>query len=375
MSTRKVPKVLFGVVDLCRITGGITMLARSAFRVLNEMARKGEISLQVLVLNEAGPDSGDSLMKDIRTADIMWCNGSKTRFAAAIALTMPDLAVFDHAGPARAAKVLPGIIRPPYCVFVHGVEIGEQVRQDYIDTLKGAVLLIANSHYTRKKAESLGTDLPPVTVCWPGIEKSSDIRSETEDPIVSEIGEHALLIVGRLAGCQQHKGHDHILECIPLILRRVPDAQLVIAGDGDDMERLRQKVTALGVEKQVLFTGWVANEVLDGLYEKCAVFVMPSKGDGFGFVYLEAMSHRKPCVGLSNGSATEIIEHGVTGILVDREREEEMAAAISGLLEDTGACHEMGNAGFLRLNRMFLHKHYAARFHDVLDKALSKWKA
>ena len=114
---------------------------------------------------------------------------------------------------------------------------------------------------------------------------------------VPGIGPHALLIVGRLSAEQRHKGHDRLIEAMPAIIRRVPDAQLVIVGDGNDRERLQNKAMASEVGGNIVFTGRVGEQALHALYERCAVFAMPSTGDGFGFVYLEAMAHHKPCVG------------------------------------------------------------------------------
>jgi len=157
---------------------------------------------------------------------------------------------------------------------------------------------------------------------------------------------------------------------MPRILKHVPNAQLVIAGGGDDLERLKHKANYSGVEDHVIFTGRVSDELLCALYEKCAVFAMPSKGDGFGFVYLEAMSHKKPCVGLVDGAAAEIIEEGVTGLLVDRNKRGEMADSIASLLKDPLLLRRMGKAGYERLYSMFLFEHFDTRLRTILKEVL-----
>jgi len=365
----RIPRVTYAVVNLCRVTGGIAVLARSAYRTLYDMDRRGETRLRVAVLDERRPDPTDGLLQDCAGISIRWCAGSRIRFAWAVLASRPDLVIFDHAGPARVTGVLPRCVRPPYCVFVHGVEVAEQVRADYTKALEGARFLIANSHYTKSRAEALGADLPPIQVCWLGIDPVA-VRGKVDDLVLAAVGPHALLIVGRMAACQRHKGHDRLIECMPRIVERIPDAQLIIAGGGDDVERLRQKAGASGVGEQILFAGKVSDEVLHALYQRCAVFVMPSTGDGFGFVYLEAMSHAKPCVGLVDGSAAEIIEHGVTGLLVDRNKRPEMADAIATLLADPPRRDRMGKAGFGRLHGMFLQEHFGQRFRGVLRGAL-----
>ncbi|MFC1812277.1 glycosyltransferase family 4 protein [Thermodesulfobacteriota bacterium] len=367
----KIPKVLFCAVDLCRITGGITVLARLIFRSLTDMHLRGKIKLQAQVLNESGPDPNDELMQDFKEISIRWCSESRVRFTMGILTSKPDLVIFDHAGPSKSAKMLPAFVRPSYCVFIHGVEIDEQARPDYTKALEGATLLIANSNYTKSRVHKLGTNLPKIEVCRPGLdynEKKTDGNIDT--PLLSNIGSHAILIVGRMDASQCHKGHDYLIECMPEIIDQVPDAQLIIVGDGDDMERLKQKAETSGIKNSIFFTGRVSNDVLHALYEKCAVFVMPSKGDGFGFVYLEAMSHKKPCIGLLNSAAAEIIEHKVTGLLIDRDQKDEMTASIASLLKDTPLREKMGKAGFQRLHTIFLYEHFNRRLNATLGEVL-----
>ena len=87
---------------------------------------------------------------------------------------------------------------------------------------------------------------------------------------------------------------------------RHPDAVLAIAGDGDDRPRLEARVAALGITRAVRFLGRVDDDRLDELYRECRLFVMPSRDEGFGLVFLEAMRAGKPCIG-GRGAASEII--------------------------------------------------------------------
>ena len=181
-----------------------------------------------------------------------------------------------------------------------------------------------------------------------------------------------MLIVGRLSSEQQHKGHDHLLEAMPRILSAVPDTQLLIAGGGDDRERLERKARDLRIVNSVIFTGWVDEGQLHRLYERCALFVMPSEGDGFGIVFLEAMMHGKPCVGLKSGSAAEVFEDGMSGILVDREDREDMAGRLVSLLRDDEHRSRMGQAASNRYRRHFRHEHYARRLESILGDYLRR---
>jgi phosphatidylinositol alpha-1,6-mannosyltransferase len=96
---------------------------------------------------------------------------------------------------------------------------------------------------------------------------------------------------------ERYKGHDQILDAWPVVRSRIPDARLVIVGDGDDAPRLRAKAASLGLAASVLFTGFVTEAQLAALYQKASVFAMPSREEGFGLVYLEAMARGVPCIG------------------------------------------------------------------------------
>ena len=102
---------------------------------------------------------------------------------------------------------------------------------------------------------------------------------------------------------ERYKGHDQLLEAMTTL----PDARLVVAGDGDDRRRLEEKAAALGLGDRTFFTGFLSEATLAELYRRCAAFVMPSRGEGFGLVYLEAMRAGKPVLAARGSAAEEIV--------------------------------------------------------------------
>ena len=152
-----------------------------------------------------------------------------------------------------------------------------------------------------------------------------------------------------MASGERYKGHDQILEALP----RVPGARLVVAGDGDDRPRLEARAADLGCEERVTFTGFVSEATLAELYRRAAVFVMPSLGEGFGLVYLEAMRAGKPCVAARGSAADEVVADGETGFLVDRDDPEELASVLDRLLASPDLARRMGEAGRRRWREQF----------------------
>ena len=329
------------------------------------MHQEKSIRLEVHILEGSKPQADDELFKHHHLPVIRWYAGQRWRFALSSIFSRPDVLLFDHAGIARLQGLIPSPLGRPYILLIHGVEIWNDTRTDYLRTASKADLLIANSEYTARKARARYPALPDIRVCWPGKDDSNPgISGEGTTP--DTVGPHTMLIVGRLCAEQRHKGHDQLIETLPLILQTVPDAQLVIAGEGDDRERLEEKARELNVGDNIVFAGWVDEAQLNELYSQCAVFVMPSEGDGFGIVFLEAMMHQLPCVGLRTGAAAEIFEDEKSGILVDREDLKGMAKRISNLLLNESRRRQLGQAGYDRYQSMFRGRHYFTRLKSIL---------
>ena len=97
---------------------------------------------------------------------------------------------------------------------------------------------------------------------------------------------------------ERYKGHAEMLAAFPLVASSHPQAQLILAGDGNDRERLlgiaRQLPSAL--QSRIFMPGYVDQSLLERLYQACFAFALPSRGEGFGLVYLEAMAAGSPAL-------------------------------------------------------------------------------
>lgn len=138
-------------------------------------------------------------------------------------------------------------------------------------------------------------------------------------------GKRVLLTVGRLDAGERSKGFDEVLE----VLRELPeDVVYIIAGGGTDARRLQLRARELGVAAHVVFTGIFAEEEKTDLYNLADVYVMPSRGEGFGFVFLEAMACGVPAIGSKLDGGREALLDGKLGMLVDPTNPAEIRAAI-----------------------------------------------
>ena len=130
-------------------------------------------------------------------------------------------------------------------------------------------------------------------------------------------GRRVVLTLGRLAGRARAKGFDVVLDALPALAERVPEVSYLVAGDGPDRARLEAKARALGVADRVVFTGYVAEGEKADHYRLADCFAMPSRGEGFGIVLLEAMACGVPVVASSADASREAVLDGELGVIVD----------------------------------------------------------
>ena len=299
--------------------------------------------------------------------------GSRKALAAGVLVQQigrsKPVIVFDHLGLARVEALLPRAMRSPYLVFLHGIEVWRPLTWEWRRTLLGATQRVANSAFTRRRAMDSSPWLPRTGVLHLCLEEGEP-KNERNERLLDCAGSDFLLTVGRMAADERYKGFDELLAAMPEVLAGVPTARLVIAGDGDDRVRLQARAADLGLAGSVVFTGFVNEATLRELYARCAVFAMPSRNEGFGLVYLEAMRAGKPCLALRGSAAGEIIEDGVTGALVEDGSEEQLVNALVRLLRDAELRARLGEAGRKRWARTFTFDAFCNGLRPHLDSLL-----
>ena len=158
-----------------------------------------------------------------------------------------------------------------------------------------------------------------------------------------------LFAVGRLI---KRKGFDMAIEAMALVHKQYPDAQLVIAGEGDKQDEMKARIEELNLEGVVTMAGRLSHDELMSFYQGCDIFIMPNRqlenGDteGFGLVFLEANAFKKPVIGGNAGGAVDAIIQGETGLLVNGHSAVDVADAILTLLGDETLRREMGEKGY-----------------------------
>jgi glycosyltransferase involved in cell wall biosynthesis len=171
-----------------------------------------------------------------------------------------------------------------------------------------------------------------------------DIRSEYWLP-------HGAPVLANAGALVAHKGQKFLLEAMPHVLRAVPDAHLVIFGEGDLRAPLERQVKELGLDKHVVLAGF-RPDVLQ-LMKSADLFVMSSVTEGLGSTVLDAMAMKLAVVGTHAGGIPEAVADGKTGLLVPPAHPKELADAIVKLLKDPARRQQMGAAGHERVTGHF----------------------
>jgi phosphatidyl-myo-inositol dimannoside synthase len=141
--------------------------------------------------------------------------------------------------------------------------------------------------------------------------------------------------VARLESSEQYKGYDQILRALPTIRAQIPDVHYILVGKGSDRPRIEQTIADLKLQDCVTLAGFIPDEELCDHYNLCDVFAMPSKGEGFGIVYLEALACGKPTLGGDRDGAIDALCNGELGVLVNPDDVDVIAQTLSQMLQKT----------------------------------------
>lgn len=358
--------------------GGIQNYIRTAVDALREVSDSDRVRVVAVPEEARARNGGPSALRA----------SAKIRFfisALAVVVTWrPDLILCAHVGLAPACRLMQKLTRTPYWVVLYGIEVWGDLPPAKRAALQGAARLASITQFTldatvrrHRLAQTLAVILPPTLPRQLASSAIDGSHNRTSNAAPVESQPPVVLTVGRLSASEQYKGHDVMLEAWPSILRRVPDAQYWIVGDGDDRARLESKSKQLGIAGSVRFTGSVSSEELALCYDRCRVFAMPARteldgtiprGEGFGIVYLEAMARGKPVVGPRNGAPAEFIHSGQHGLLVDPRSTAEVAGAIVELLTNPDRANEMGVSARQWVNGEFSFESFCGRLREALAK-------
>ncbi len=252
----------------------------------------------------------------------------------------PRLIITTHINLAVAAYFLKKITNIPYLVIAHGIEVWN-IKSSYVKAaIHNADRIIAVSGYTRDRLlKELNLNPDQVTILPNTFDSNKFQIAPKPSHLLQKYNltpdQPIILTVARLAEVERFKGYDQVLLALPTIRQAIPNVHYVIVGKGSDRPRIEGIIEKLNLQECVTLAGFIPDEELCDFYNLCDVFAMPSKREGFGIVYLEALACGKPTLGGNQDGAIDALCHGKLGALVDPDSPDEIAQTLIQILQGT----------------------------------------
>ncbi len=249
----------------------------------------------------------------------------------------PDLIICGHINFSPLCLFVKKVFNVDYAVLAYGIEAWGLRNRLQVAGLANAKLILPISRYT---AERISSRLPMVrnriAILPCAVDNARFFPRSKSLDLIKKLGllnKRVILTVARLASSERYKGYDKVIRSMPQVLKEFPDVKYLIVGDGDDMPRAERLKDSLELGDKVVFVGGIPNEEMSNYYNLCDVFVMPSTGEGFGAVFIEALACGKLVIAGDRGGSRDAVLDGEIGILVDPDNVEEIGRAITKALK------------------------------------------
>jgi asparagine synthase (glutamine-hydrolysing) len=316
--------------------GGIAQYSRDLLEALcSHPEVKEVVALPRIMPHRPGP----------LPAKLTWVTsglGGKLRYLAAVAWTVAkqprfDLVLCGHLNLLPLAGALAPWVRAPRACFIYGIDAWSPTASGLVNALtRGFGPTVSISEVTLRRYQAWSGAPSGKAAILPNAIHLTDYAPGPKPAYLVERyglqGRKVLLTFGRMDSFERYKGFDEVLEALPKLLETQPDLVYVLAGDGSDQARLSVKAQQLGLQGAVVFTGRVpAHEKADH-FRMADGYAMPSRGEGFGFVVLEALACGIPVMASTADGTREAAREGLLGRLADPDDREAVTRAIQTVL-------------------------------------------
>ena len=247
-------------------------------------------------------------------------------------------------------------------VFLHGIEAWR--RQDPITrwALGKVNLFLSNSDHTWERFAAFNPAFCATHHETVHLGAGTSLETMPAAPAAKPIA----LMLGRIMRSEDYKGHRQLIEAWPRVLEMSPDAELWIAGDGDLRPGLEQLALTRGLGSRVRFWGCISEEQKERFIAQCRCLAMPSRGEGFGLVYLEAMRLGRPCLVSDRDGGREVVNPPEAGLAIDPDDPHQLAAATARLLRAGSEWDKWSEQARHRYESQFTAQHFRERLNAAL---------
>jgi glycosyltransferase involved in cell wall biosynthesis len=324
-------------------TGGIQALSRFLVPALHECLPDARITV-IAKDDQSIPDPEENTVAQFST--VGWWAPSQRTAAFTVELLSwairerPDVIITAHVNFAPIAHWLKKSLKIPFIAIGHGIEVW-QIRSSRVRReLRSADRLLAVSEFTRKRmAIALGIPSDAIRLL-PNTFDAEKFEPAPKPHFLLKryhlrSNQPVILTVARLASAEQYKGYDQVLRALPAVKRAFSDVRYILGGWGSDRSRVLKLISELGLTDSVILAGYIPDYELNSYYNLCDVFAMPSKGEGFGIVFLEALACGKPVIAGNTDGSIDAVLNGQLGVLVNPESVDQISTAVIQVLSKT----------------------------------------
>ena len=254
------------------------------------------------------------------------------------ALRRPPTAILaTHLHFSPAGRLINKFAATPYAVVAHGIDAWGLDNTAVINGLCSANLVLAVSRFTRDRlVQELAID-PGRVKLLPNTFDSTRFRPGPKPKYLLERfglreDQPVILTICRMPSVDRYKGYDQILRALPGIKKKMPNVRYILGGTGADRTRIEQLIHSLDLSETAVLPGFIPDGELCDYYNLCDVFAMPSRAEGFGIVFLEALSCGKAVIAGDNDGSVDAVLDGTIGCLVNPESVEDIAGSLHAVL-------------------------------------------
>lgn len=231
--------------------------------------------------------------------------------------------------------------------------------------------VVTTSEYVRQYLISEGVKPDKVVTVETGINFETFDPARTEATLRNELGlGDEVPLIGTVAILRFKKGHHVLLDAIPIILKQVPEAVFVFAGDGPQRENITNRINSMGLSKKVLLLGM--RKDIPNILKSIDVFVLPTLQEAHGGVFVEAMAMEKPVVGTAVGGVGYVIKDGLNGYLVAPDDSSALADAVIRTLSNREKAKTMGIEGRRFAEKEFTVERMCERMYGLYESLLKR---
>ncbi|RZK37451.1 MAG: glycosyltransferase family 1 protein [Pedobacter sp.] len=326
-------------------TGGIEKVCRILSKALQEYSTQSNQHKSALKVISLCDKSSEVDQRYCQGVHFKGFNGNKIIFSTAAFLQglQKDIIILSHINLIMIAALIKMISKNKrFILLAHGIEVWRDLKPWKISFIKKNVEIWAVSQYTANvlikkhgfhpsQIKVLNNCIDPYFIIPESFEKPAYLKRRhqltDEHPII--------LTVSRLSSFEMYKGYDTVIECIRPLLQDFPNLKYLLAGKADfaEQQRLLQLIKNQQLDHQIILLDYISDQELADYFQLADLFVMPSKKEGFGIVFIEAAACGCPVMAGNQDGSSDALLNGELGILVNPDHQKEIADSIAGFFK------------------------------------------